>query len=617
MTQLTDRTASLSSASAVERGRAVVLTTSFLRGIIAAGLGLGVFAVLVLAMWISSPYPDNGAGGALRVAAALWLLAHGVELVRPDTLSGAPAPLGVVPILLVALPVWLMYRSARDALEPAEGRPQLTALGAVCLVTGGYLLVGGAVLVYVADGPLTAHPLRAALTLPVVTLLSTAAGAWTARGRRLGPAPLWLPGAERNRLVRTVGQLAARRGSVVALRSGSAAALVLVGGGALLVGASLVWHGDLAHASFARLAGDWSGRFAVLLLGLALVPNAAIWGAAYGLGPGFALGTAATVTPLGVVGTPQVPVFPLLAAVPAGPPTALNWAAAAVPVVAGPAVGWFTVRVAAPRYAVRAEAWGTGETALTAALGGAVCGVLMAVVAALSGGPLGNADLAAFGPVWWLTGAAALGWTVTLGVPAALLLRAWRLREPRTKAATLGAEPGVPAVAWWRAPWQLVWRPSVWRPSAWRRLMWWRGAVTEVPAAGPRASDPAGGHDAQDIAGGGSGARAETGAAARAETRAEAAEAFDPDFEPYDFLPADAWYERGTRGTRWAPAAVAPGDLLADFAAAPLSPEPPLSREPRPSPKARLSPERPSEPASSEKSGSDEGDAGGDPGPTP
>ncbi|WP_443045843.1 cell division protein PerM [Streptomyces sp. KY70] len=51
-----------------------------------------------------------------------------------------------------------------------------------------------------------------------------------------------------------------------------------------------------AQESFLALAGDWSGRVAVLLLAVSLVPNAALWGAAYGLGPGFALGTGATAT---------------------------------------------------------------------------------------------------------------------------------------------------------------------------------------------------------------------------------------------------------------------------------------------------------------------------------
>lgn len=148
MTQLTEHSAPLSSAAALERGRAAALTSAVLRGATAAGLGLGAIAVLVMAMWITSPFPDSGAGGALHIAAGLWLLGHGVELVRPDTLSGTPAPIGVVPLLLMGLPAWLTYRAARDALEPDEGRPQLTGLGAVCTVSGGYLLVGAAAVLY-------------------------------------------------------------------------------------------------------------------------------------------------------------------------------------------------------------------------------------------------------------------------------------------------------------------------------------------------------------------------------------------------------------------------------------------------------------------------------------
>ncbi|MFJ2111181.1 DUF6350 family protein [Streptomyces sp. NPDC087850] len=447
MTQLTGRGTPLSSASAVERGRAAALTTSFLRGALAAGLGLGALAVLVMVMWISSAYPDSGVGGALHVAAGLWLLAHGVELVRPDTLSGSPAPLGLVPMLLVAMPVWLVYRAARDTLDPQEGRPQLTGLGAVCTVGGGYLLVGGAAVLYAASGPLTARPIGAALALPVLTVLSATAGAWTASSRPRDPLPRWLPRAVRAALVRTVRSPGARRRSAVAGRSGAAAALLLLGGGALLVGVSLALHGGPAQESFERLAGDWSGRCAVLLLGLVLVPNAAMWGAAYGLGPGFALGTAATATPLGVVGTPVLPSFPLLAAVPSGPGTPLNWAAGAVPVAAGLAVAWFTVRRAAPPYSVREEAWGAGETAVTAALGGVVCAVLTAALAGMAGGPLGANGLALFGPVWWRTGVAALAWTVGLGLPGALLLRAWRLRtrgvrEVPEAPGVLGAQGG-------------------------------------------------------------------------------------------------------------------------------------------------------------------------------
>ncbi|MFD5750036.1 DUF6350 family protein [Streptomyces sp. NPDC127033] len=604
MTQLTDRGTPLSSASAVDRGRAAALTASFLRGAIAAGLGLGMLAVLLTAMWIASPYPDGGAGSALHVAAGLWLLSHCFELVRPETLSGGPAPLGVVPLLLVALPVWLIHRAARDTLEPEEGRPQLTALGAVATVSCGYLLVGGVVVLYVAGGPLTVHPLRALLGLPVVTLLAATAGAWTASGRPRGPLPMWLPGAVRTALARTRTR--------AALRSGAAGALLLAGGGALLVGISLGWHGGPAHASFEQLAADWSGRCGLLLLGVTLVPNAAIWGAAYALGPGFVLGTGATVTPFGVLGNPAPPSFPLLAAVPEGPATALNWAVAAVPAVAGATVAWFTLRVAVPPFAVREEAWSARDTALGTALGGAVCAALMALLAALAGGPLGNGRLASFGPAWWLTGGAALVWTVGLGVPVALLLRAWRLRTRRVKGApdaepvsraerraarraekaeksagqeakragkkarkkagkragrkagtAVGAAVAEPALpAWWRAPlWWLGLRSGPGEAMATGRA----DAVPPGPGSVPGAGGDPGVLDAVDLRPAG----ADEGGV-------------DPDEEPYDFLAADAWHERGAREARWAAFKEASGDLLADFPAVPQPPEPPYPAAPQP-----------------------------------
>lgn len=101
------------------RHRSPGLASGLVGGALAAGLGLAVFTVLVMLLWVSSPYPDSGPGGALHVAAALWLLAHGAELVRVDTLSGVPAPMGVLPLLLAVVPVWLLHRAARDTAEEA------------------------------------------------------------------------------------------------------------------------------------------------------------------------------------------------------------------------------------------------------------------------------------------------------------------------------------------------------------------------------------------------------------------------------------------------------------------------------------------------------------------
>jgi hypothetical protein len=82
--------------------------------------------------------------------------------------------------------------------------------------------------------------------------------------------------------------------------------------------------------------------------------------------------------------------------------------------------------------------WAPGRTAATALLAAALCAVALALFAELSGGPLGGAALARFGPVWWQTGGAALGWIAAVAVPTAVGLRAWRLRERRVPTPTIG-----------------------------------------------------------------------------------------------------------------------------------------------------------------------------------
>ncbi|MFF7179658.1 DUF6350 family protein [Streptomyces sp. NPDC008121] len=398
-------------------GRSTALVTAVVRGGVAAVLGLGGLAVLVTAAWIGSPYPDSGPGGALHTAAGLWLLAHGADLVRTETLSGVPAPLGLSPLLLMVLPGWLAHRAARDTLEADDGRPMPSTGAAVTAVCSGYLLVAACVAAYAARGPLPADPISTAVWLPAVVAAAAGLGVWTANGR---PLPR-------------------REQAAVGLRAGGLAAVTLLGGGAILAGVALSRNAAEVQTSFTGLAGEWSGRSGLLLLTLALLPNTAVWGAAYGLGPGFALGTGAVATPLGLTGDAAVPAFPLLAALPAeGPGAWPHRAAAAVPLVAALVLGWWAGR--------SARLWTGREAALTALVAAGVCGVALAVLAAAAGGPLGSGRLSAFGPVWWRTGAAAALWSAVVGVPTALTVRAWARRGLHRPAPASQAAGSVGAV---------------------------------------------------------------------------------------------------------------------------------------------------------------------------
>ncbi|MEU3611051.1 DUF6350 family protein [Streptomyces sp. NPDC006872] len=457
--QMTARRLSLSPLLTRMRDRSPGLAAGLLGGVLAAGLGLGAFAVLVMVLWISSPYPDSGPGGALHVAAALWLLAHGAELVRVDTLSGVPAPVGVTPLLLLVLPVWLVRRAARDAVDggvvveadgPGEYGTLVSARTAWAGVVLGYLAVGSGVACYAAGGALRPSWVWTAVSVPAVAVLAAGAGVWSAHGRPRGPvdsALQVLPRRMRRLLLEEDGR--ARLG--VAGRAAGAGAAVLVGGGALLVAASSVWHADAARQAFLQLTEGWSGRFAVLLLCVALVPNAAVWGAAYALGPGYVLGAGHVVAPLSADPAPLLPPFPLLAAVPeAGGGTPLNWAAGVVPLVAGVTVGVFVAR--AMDAADAAGRSSRRRTVEAVAVAGAVCGALMGALAGLAGGPLGVAALARFGPVWWQVGGAVLLWTVGVGVPVAVGVRGWRGRGERER------ERGERGVGGARKGWRGWWR---------------------------------------------------------------------------------------------------------------------------------------------------------------
>lgn len=460
MIEMTARRRSPSPLLTRMRDRSPGLAGGFTGGALAAGLGLASFAVLVMLLWISSPYPDSGPGGAMHVAAALWLLAHGADLVRTDTLSGVPAPLGIPPLLLLALPVWLLHRAARDATdggggdedddsgadaEPVAAPPLVAPRTAWAGVVLGYLAVAAPAALYAAGGALRPSWVGTGVCVPLVAVVAAGAGVWSAYGRPHRPLRRLLgvlPAGVRPLVLGPDG----RPG--VAARAAAAGVVVLLGGGALLVTVSLVGHGSMAQASLLRLTEGWSGRAAVLLLCAALVPNAAVWGAAYALGPGFAVGAGHTVGPLSSAPAPFLPPFPLLAAVPeAGEGTSLHWAAGVVPMVAGVVVGWTVAKRAAPAEGAatrpgskRPAVWTTGRTGRAAALASLLGAVVLAGLAALSGGPLGSGVLSRFGPVWWQVGAATLAWLGLSAIPTAIGVRAWRCRSPRAAEPTVGRQ---------------------------------------------------------------------------------------------------------------------------------------------------------------------------------
>ncbi|HEY3631702.1 MAG TPA: DUF6350 family protein [Jatrophihabitantaceae bacterium] len=183
---------------------------------------------------------------------------------------------------------------------------------------------------------------------------------------------------------------------------GAAGALgCYVGAGALLLAGSLIMHASTVTEMSRQVGGGISG-LPILVLGILLAPNAAVAGAAYLAGPGFAVGSGATFTVFST-GHGVLPAFPLLGALPGGdgaPPIVLAWMALTVL-----AAGFVAARVAGREHGAHGVAVAAG-----------LAGVGMAVLAWLGGGAMGSGRLHTIGASPWQAGLAVAGEVAVVGI---------------------------------------------------------------------------------------------------------------------------------------------------------------------------------------------------------
>ncbi|GAA2130543.1 hypothetical protein GCM10009760_03220 [Kitasatospora kazusensis] len=430
-----------------------------LTGVRAALLTLAVIAVPVLGLWVLTPYGDDTAAGAGRLACALWLLGHGAPLTR----GGPAVPVTVTPLLSTVFTAVLLVRTGAR-LGRRDRNPWRAALG----VGAGYLAVAAvAVAECGASGALRARPL---LDLPAVAALvglSLAAGLRSAAGAWRPALPGWA--------ARVPDWAVPVDGGPAVRRAAAAGGFGLVAAGGLVLTATLLFGGGAAGRSVQGLGPDVAGFAGLLLACTLLLPNAVLWAAAYALGTGFAVGTGTVVAPTGVrLGA--VPDFPLLALLPeSGGPGGPGWRllACGLPLLAGLVPAVLLGRAAAGgRGAEAAPPWHPAATALAALGGSALAGAGAALCAWLAGGALAAGRMSDLGPAPWPAGLAATGWLAVTAVPGALLVRWWLTR---------GAAP-----SWWQritactvrraaATRIALHRVLAWAAGLRSPFAWWRG----------------------------------------------------------------------------------------------------------------------------------------------
>jgi len=348
----------------------------------AAGAGLVTLGVPVLLVWATDSRSGSGAAAATRSVGQLWLLAHGTSLTVPG------GPLGLTPLGLVLLPLALLHRAGRHAARSAGVTSLAQALRLVVAVAFPYAVLAGVLSAASRTAQVRPAPVQAVLGALLVAAVGAASGVLREAG--LLRVLRRLPARVRRQLVGTLGATAS-----------------LLAAGAVLAGVSFVLHAGRATSLATASDPGLVGGLALLALGLVCVPNAAVWGASWLAGPGFAVGAGTTAGPFGTT-LGVVPALPLLAALPSDPvPTWLGVVALAVPLAAG-AVGGVLL--------ARRLACGPGPAALEGLLVGLGSGVSFAVLAWQSGGPLGAGRLTDVGPSPWRVGLAV---AVEVGAAAA------------------------------------------------------------------------------------------------------------------------------------------------------------------------------------------------------
>ncbi|GAB2599408.1 hypothetical protein Aab01nite_75780 [Paractinoplanes abujensis] len=338
---------------------------------------------------------NGGLLGAAHAGLAGWLLGHGVPI---GTSIGS---LGLAPLLLSILIVWRLNRAGLHVIRAVGARrtgSTVRALSVAFAIGLGYSLLGSVCALLVDGRGTEVTPARAALTFFLIGGLGSLVGSL----RGTDALSVWarrLPGVVRH-----------------GLRTGVVAALFVVAAGAGVTGLSVAIGGGQAADMISNYRTGVAGQAGLTLVSLAYGANGVIWASAYLLGPGFALGTGSVIR-LTEVTADRLPALPLLAGLPDGPMGATGTLLLALPVLAGLAAGWLLVLrlTREARDGKGAPAWslviGSGL------LAGPAAGVVLGLLAKVSGGPLGDGRLATVGPDPWAVGLVA---TAVLAVSVAL-----------------------------------------------------------------------------------------------------------------------------------------------------------------------------------------------------
>jgi hypothetical protein len=377
----------------------------------AAVASLVVVLVPVVLTWLTATSDRAAWTSVLRLGAVLWLLGQHVPVAIPGG-EVSFAPLGL--LLVAASTLVGSARRLARVLDPEGDRieagttsvaPSGPGWGASALFVAVYAALAALVAAGAGSPAARPDPGRAAVTAAVLAAGCCALGVASYLTGRLRDVPALVA----DRMPEVV------RG---ALRPAAAALAVQVGAGALLVAVMLVVEREGVTSLYGVLGAGVVGG-AVLTVGqVAVLPNLAVWGAAFLAGPGFVVGRGTSVTPA-AVSLGDLPAVPVLGALPTpGSMPGGVLLALLVPLAAGGVGGWLVLRR-------RGQDAGRWPAVVDTVLTGLFAGAGAAVLCWLAGGGIGPGRLGVAGPSPLANGAVlaaevSIGALLVVGARAAL-----------------------------------------------------------------------------------------------------------------------------------------------------------------------------------------------------
>ena len=391
-----------------------------LEALLVVGVGIGIPLVPLTLMWAFQYGLQVDYVVFWRGAVDVWLLGHGADIAfvldpLAAAATGFPAAgeeivLTIAPLGFALITLLLAVRAGRRI-----GETEHRHVGHIVAIVAFAVLSLGVTLS--ALHPAATPSITQGAVFPtLVFALGVAVGSEVSRRRDRPSATRVTPSRILAWIDERQGRL--RPAVTLALTGGAAASGIIMAASALAVAALVAVNYGQIIALYEGVQSGMLGGAALTIAQLALLPNLVIWAASWFIGPGFAIGTGSTVSPLGTVLGP-VPAVPVLGALPTGE-IAYGFVGLLVPVLAG-FLAAIALRPRLVRAGLTSHVWLIG-TGLGMGIAG---GTLLGALAWVSAGAAGPGRLADVGASWLLVGGFA---ALEIGVPAAIALLVGSLR---------------------------------------------------------------------------------------------------------------------------------------------------------------------------------------------